>query len=80
MYGGLVFVRKLGEKTILTTIMNSSDLEPMDLESGHQYLLTGVGNQLTISKAIDRDLSEVTMGQTIDGVLLEPIWQNSRGE
>ena len=77
MYGSLVFVRKIRDKTILTTIVNTSDLELLNLKSEHMYLCTGIASQLTISKTIDRDISEISKGQSINGVLKSPVWQNS---
>ena len=80
-YAGLVFVRKMGDKTVLTTILNTKDLPGM-LESECQYLITGNNDEmgevnLTISAWSKEDVSDVSKGNSIEGILSAPIWRNS---
>jgi hypothetical protein len=71
---GLMFVRNVGDKTILMAVIDSKE----ELESEVQYEFSGTvhKNGLTINttgRIID--VKEIAAGNTPDGLLRQPIWQ-----
>lgn len=75
---GLVFVRKLGSKTILVAIVDSEAVQKLKGESQHLTVMqTGVHmTRLDIFHDTHRDRTEEARGNGIDGILELPIWQN----
>ncbi len=76
---GLMFVRKIGPKTIVVGVFDTEALP--GLKEGHQHLtvignsVDGVTNFVVLNdRSIDR--KEETRGNSIDGILCDQIWQN----
>jgi hypothetical protein len=76
--GALVFVRKIQNKTILTTIIETEAAK--GLKGEHQHLCGIITNPefttINILHNTNVDRTEEAHGYGINGILELPIWQN----
>ena len=76
---GLMFVRKIGEMTILTSVVKSESVP--NLKSEHQHVITGKDNKDFISLHVDSknsiDIKEFAKGLSVDGLLGSFIWRTN---
>ncbi len=73
---GLMFVRDMGKKTVLVAIIDSKP--ELKTESQYEFIGNvkpdGTFNIQTTGNVID--ISDISKGNTPDGLLTEPIWRN----
>lgn len=76
--GALIFVRKIGDKTILTTIIDTKTTE--GLKGEHQHLCGIITNSefttINILHNTNIDRTKEAHGCGINSILELPIWQN----
>ena len=74
---GQVFIRKTGkivngkEAVIIAGIVSLGLKEQEELKSEHQYIITSAN----LSQLHARDISHISRGNGIDGLLTSPIWR-----
>lgn len=74
---GQVFIRKTGtiingkEAVIIAGIVSLNLKEQEELKSEHQYIITSAN----LSQLHARDISHISHGNGIDGLLTSPIWR-----
>lgn len=76
--GGLTFVRKVGTKTILLTILNTEDVESLFTEHQHVTLVTHNPDMVTLNVMENHkiDCSGATVGDSLSDIACKPIWRN----
>ena len=74
---GQIFIRKTGtiingkEAVIIAGIVSLTDEEQEKFKNEHQYIITGCDTY----PAFERDVSSISRGNGIDGILTSPIWK-----
>jgi hypothetical protein len=72
---GLMFVRNVGKKTILTAIIDSDE----SLKNETQYEFSGSIDEMGLNlrtTGLTVNVKEKARGHSIDGILQLPIWRN----
>ena len=77
------FVRDLGDKVIVVSIVDKEDM-PESFSGEHMYFTSnGHANSPTIwqfslhsERDYGKDISNVSVGNSVDGILQLPIWRN----
>ena len=75
----LTFVRKLGDKTVLITVVDSEQVKDLPNESfvmstTQSSIYTNMNPCITLNKSETFQNTEVTQGNSISGILTAPVW------